>query len=783
MRRSLFIFLFLPFIISAQSNLGKIYGRVTSKESNEPLNRCSIIIEKLSIGATSDKDGRFSFQAPFGVHEIKISYIGRVPSIQKITLSPKAPSAYLLVKLGSSILLESEIIVQAEKEPAGTIIQKIEPKDIIKIPNLYSDVLRSVQILSGVSSNNELASGYNVRGGTFDENLIYLNGYEIFRPFLLRQGVEENQSIINQEMVSSLKFYNGVFPARYGDKMSSALEVNYSADESERISGVARVDLLNLGLSLKGTVSKLNWQTGFRFAYPSMFLKQLQTKGDYKPSFSDIQFFGTYSFSTDDLLEFFFLSASNRYDLFPKEWIGHFQTSRVDVRQVTIKEEGEKYYSFNTNLAALKFSHNLNSGSILNFSFSRYISNEYEKSDLVSNLYYSPQAENPNYGTEYLFKRIENINNNVSLSSYSFRTEFRKSFEDHSALSGLEFRLVNLVNSKNEYFVEEGNKVIQITPSIQRSDNSYNLNSLAFFLEDDFSIENIFLANLGIRFLRNFFTKETLISPRLNISYYPSIKNVLNFGFGIYYQPPFFTELSGSIDKPDDLKSQRSVHFKLGWENQFREKIKFSLELYYKKLDNIIPFYYDDLKIVSLKGNTNMGYSYGFDLMFQGQVVEGIDSWFGYGYLNSKEREMNSDKPYHRRLLDQTHTLQIFLQDRFRKHPNWQSHLRILFGSGFLYNYRSVVKNPNTGINELVINLDNPQEYFIYLRVDMGLSASFEISNTSKMTLSVEVLNVFNHYNIAGYEWVRIFDDANGIVKIPKILSKRFFNLKVELTF
>lgn len=170
-------------------------------------------------------------------------------------------------------------------------------------------------------------------------------------------------------------------------------------------------------------------------------------------------------------------------------------------------------------------------------------------------------------------------------------------------------------------------------------------------------------------------------------------------------------------------------------------------------------------------------------LFIQSLVTEGIEGGFGYGYLNSKEKEMNSDKPYHRRLLDQTHTLQIFLQDRFRKHPNWQSHLRILFGSGFLYNYRSVVKNPNTGINELVINLDNPQEYFIYLRVDMGLSASFEISNTSKMTLSVEVLNVFNHYNIAGYEWVRIFDDANGIVKIPKILSKRFFNLKVELTF
>jgi hypothetical protein len=169
--------------------------------------------------------------------------------------------------------------------------------------------------------------------------------------------------------------------------------------------------------------------------------------------------------------------------------------------------------------------------------------------------------------------------------------------------------------------------------------------------------------------------------------------------------------------------------------------------------------------------------------MFQGQISEGIESWLGYGYLNSKEREAGSNKPWRRRLLDQTHTIQIYLQDHFKKHQNWQSHLRLLVGSGFLYNPRVMMMNQETQKYDVEVDLDHPQEYFLYLRADMGLSATFEIGNESKLTFIAEVLNVFNHYNIAGYESIRIFNDVNGLIRIPKVLSKRFFNLKMEFYF
>ncbi len=306
---------------------------------------------------------------------------------------------------------------------------------------------------------------------------------------------------------------------------------------------------------------------------------------------------------------------------------------------------------------------------------------------------------------------------------------------------------------------------------------------MALFVEDSFSLSPNIKTDLGIRFLKNYFTNENLLSPRLNILFILNEKNVFNFRTGVYYQPPFFTELTGLIDDPYKLKSQRAIHFSIGWKNQLKEKVTMNWEVFYKKLDYLIPFYYEDLKMISVKGNVNEGYSFGFDVMFQGEISNGIESWLGYSYLDSKEREMNSNEPYRRRLLDQTHTFQIFLQDHFRKYPNWQSHLRLLAGSGFLYNIRKLVKNEQTNTYETVVDLDNPQVYTLYLRADMGLSATFDVSEKSRLVFTTEVLNVFNQYNYGGYDWIRVFNNSQGLKNIPKILSKRFFNLKVEYYF
>jgi hypothetical protein len=211
--------------------------------------------------------------------------------------------------------------------------------------------------------------------------------------------------------------------------------------------------------------------------------------------------------------------------------------------------------------------------------------------------------------------------------------------------------------------------------------------------------------------------------------------------------------------------------------------MRMNLEAYYKDIDDLIPYFIDREKTEYLNKNSNKGFAYGFDLMFQGEVVEGMNSWIGYGYLNTQERNKFTGEPYRRRLTDQSHTLQVFLQDKIRKHPNWQAHTRLLFGSGHLYNLREIVTDSETGKKYLIVSADKVDEFFIYFRIDMGLSANFDIGKSKKLIAVVEVLNIFDHNNYGGYRFVQVPDDVPRTFAIPQILSKRFFNVSLELKF
>jgi len=267
----------------------------------------------------------------------------------------------------------------------------------------------------------------------------------------------------------------------------------------------------------------------------------------------------------------------------------------------------------------------------------------------------------------------------------------------------------------------------------------------------------------------------------------PFAKHSFNLSWGYHYQSPYSAELRNKVlSSGEKLKAQRSIHYSIGWEFQYQEKMKMNLELYYKVLDYLIPYYVDREKTEYLNENSNNGFAYGFDLMFQGEIVDGMNSWVGYGYLNTQERTKLADGTYtafRRRLPDQTHTVQIFLQDKIKKHPNWQAHTRLLFGSGHLYNLREIVSDPETGKSYIKPSVDKLKEFYIYFRVDMGLSASFDIGKTKNLVVIVEILNLFNHNNYGGYRFVQVPISQPVTISVPQILSKRFFNVGVELTF
>ncbi len=778
---SLSLVVFLSNKSFPQQKSSFISGNVYNSVTKEPLENCNITLQKLQLGTTTNKAGYFKLLVPVGTYKVKISYIGYYPSIQSFTLSAAKRKIYAKIFLSPQVIKEDEIQVIANKEEPTIKKQEIKTKDIQLMPTINSDVLRSVQILSGVSTNNELTSGYNVRGGSYDENLIYLNGYEIYRPFLLRTGVEENQSLINPDMVSNLTFYNGTFPAKLGDRMSSALEVQYKNTNENQLHGSVRADFLNFGLNLKSKYKKLNWNIGLRYAYPTKFLNSLQTRGDYEPSFSDFQIAANYKITHNSVLEFLGIYADNKFNFVPKTWNGNFNGfERGDQRGISIDFLGKKNFGYITQLYGVKYKNKINNNLSASVAVSKYLTNEEEKFNTINNIYYNSNPFNPSDGREFLKSQFENGNNFVKLNSLRFKTNLRYVNKIHSFNIGVNYKLRNLKSQIDESFNEKGEETLLLKPYKKHYNLDYNLNSFSLFAEDNILIGNKISTRIGLRFLRYTFSKENLISPRFTFSYKPSLIHNFTFSWGYYYQPPFINELR-SI-KVKDLKSQKAIHYVFGWQYRFRNNLTLKTEIYYKDLHNLIPFYFDEFKMIYVEKNNREGFAKGIDIMIEGELVDGLKSWFGYSYLDSQERKIGAKK-YQRRLFDQTHTLQIFFQDKMGKHKNIQSHLRFLAGSGFLYYNRYLKKDPATNKTFIAIDYNNPFEYLFYLRVDMGLSASFKLGEKYKLLGIVEILNIFNRYNAGAYQWIQALKDLNTPLNIPQILSKRFLNLKIKLIF
>ena len=796
----LFIILVFSPTVFSQSDQGIVTGKVIVSSVQTPLANCNISItrknlaqKKFSTGTITGSDGKFKINIPLGIYIIKASYVGYKTFEEEFVLTKENSSKNFFIELEQTTVLGKEVTITGDKNEPSTIIQKIEPRDLHKMPTIYNDVLRAVQILPGVTTNSELSSGYNVRGGSFDDNLIYLNGFEIYRPFLLRLGVEENKTLPNPDLVEEFRFYNGSFPAFYGDKMSSALDVKYDVSKVDSFSGSVNADFLSAGLTLKNRTGDLRYAAAVRYAYPGLFLNELQTNGDYKPAYKDIQFIADYPISSTDKLEVLLLYADNKFDLTPTDWEGNFGGfMRGDYRGIDIFYNGERKYTFKTGLAGIKYSSMISNDAQLKFSAARYNTTENEFSDIYSEYYYLHDPKD-NSNREYIKSAKENVNNNLNLISYEFNPELKLKKDGHLLSAGLDIRLTDVKNKVDESFSENGDSLLYDLPLNRYISDKFKLNSYSGFLQDDFQLSENLIINAGIRTNYYQYNDEFLVSPRASINYIISPVHNITFSWGYYYQPPSYSELRNKeMNNTSKLKAQRSIHYAAGWEYKFKEKLKLNLEAYYNNLNRLIPYYIDREKTEYVDTNSDEGFAYGFELTVQGEIVEGLNSWIGYGYLNTKERTKITDgtfTDYRPRLTDQNHTIQIFLQDRIKKHPNWQSHFRLIFGSGYLYNSREIVTDPETGRKYIKVSVDKVYTIPFYFRVDMGLSANFDIGDSENLIIIAEVLNLFDHKNYGGYRFIQLsLKDIVGnntvrTIAVPQVLSSRFFNLGVELKF
>lgn len=767
----------------AQGARVRVAGHVEDVQTHAPLAGVNVVVMNTSNGTTTDSLGNFSLSLEPGHYELSISCIGYKPKSLSINAVSGRAKSRVFVSLAPSVYTTNEVIVSAERFSSSPAVYRVKAKDLQYVPNLYSDVLRSVTILPGVSSNNELTSTYNVHGQNFNDNLIYLDGFEIYQPYLVQRGIQESMSLINANMVQGFKFYNAAFPVQYGGKMSSVLDVSYEGDESPVLGGEVNANLLNAGITLHDRIGKLNWIAGFRDAYPSTFTGVLQTKGSYIPRYTDFQLFSSYTLPDKVRMELLFITARNRFDLTPSNWTGNFQYgSYSNFLRLYLKFKGNENYQYNTNLIGLKVTAPVDPHSNISTILAYYSDRESYDANLASDVYFISDPYDPEAMT-YLESGAQFADNSLTMNRFELETTFDSDYMTHDTKAGITFwsaPMNNILDESTSYSALSG------PPEVSLGRENFVFNSISAYADEILHLQPNLTANLGLRGLKYFFTGEFLLSPRASLSFQPNPVSSLNFGWGFYYQPPSFYETRNkTLAQARSLRSQRSIQYVLSYDSQFGRNTSLMAEVFYEGMSNLIPYSFSNqLELTYGDSNNYEGFAYGLDLQYEGKLSEGLNTYIGYDYLNSMDKKVGSDAPYQRTLLDQTSTIRIYLQDAMPKLRNSQAHVRLLFGTGYLYH--PMVDAPGTSPTtnpQMVTDYNQVEQYPWYYRVDMGLTYKFVLGKREDLLLTADVFNVFDNRNIEAYSWYFIPQESPQPVPIPNVLSTRYFDVGARVDF
>ena len=808
----IYFFLFASFISNAQTIKGKI-----SDVKNIPLPAVNISIIDLKGGITSDNNGFYSISIkPNRSHVVAYSFVGYETEKVRIPMLKKGQEYVLNIILKESNTLLDDIIVKDQKSRKNNL-SRIKTKHVEVIPGSSGGIESVLKTLPGVSSANELSSQYSVRGGNFDENLVYVNGIEVYRPFLIHSGQQEGLSFVNTDLVGSILFSAGGFSAKYGDKMSSVLDIKYK--QPKKISSSVSMSLLGGSAHLEG-ISKnrrLSYLLGLRHKSNQYLLNSLDTEAEYRPRFSDLQTFINYKLNTNWDISFLSNISSNQYQMIPQDRNTDFGTFNEALR-LTIFFEGQELDKYQTYFGALSTKYNPNTKVKLELTASAFQTYEEENFDILGE-YWLYQLDNnlgsDNFG-DVAFDRgvgkyINHARNSLDARVLNFSHKGNYSEKDKNINWGLKFQNEKIDDKISEWTLIDSagftlphpydsiglpsNPNQQVLMNeLLKTDISISSFRQSGYLEYSQDINNLSL-NAGTRSSYWSYNEELLVSPRISLAYAPNWEKdvVFRLASGIYYQSPFYRELrypSGEVNQ--NIKSQKSVHYVLGSDYLFYKwgrPFKWITEIYYKKLDDLIPYKVDNVRIQYLAENNSKGYATGIDLKINGEFVSGVESWASLSIMKTEEdiigdsyidENGNTVYPdYIARPTDQRVNFSLFFQDYIPGNMNYKMHLNMIYGSGLPFGppksekYQDVLRIPD------------------YRRVDIGFSAVLKSENKrsrlkfmnilNSAWLSAEVFNLLDINNTVSYLWVS--DVGGRQYAVPNYLTRRQLNLKLVLRF
>ena len=795
-------------IISAVAALSaeaavKISGIITD-ENNEPLEFATIRIKGTALGTTSGLDGKYTISAPDS-DTIRIVYtcLGYEESQRKL-IEAKGDVTLNVKMTPTSYTLKGVEVTEIQKQTGA--IQKLDVSSYKLAPDASGNGIESmITTMAGVTSGNEMSSQYNVRGGSYDENSVYINGIEVYRPQLVTSGQQEGLSIINPDMVGTVSFSTGGFPARYDDRMSSVLDIAYRQPES--FEGAASASLMGGSLSIGSASRKFSQLHGLRYKSNSSLLSSMDDKGEYDPRFFDYQTSMNYKFSNKFSINFLGNVAINNYKFVPESRTTNFGTS-TDAKQFKVYFDGQEKDKFETWSGAMSMTYKPNKANEFSLVASGFLINELVTYD-ISGEYWLDQAgtsgsgNGEGVGGELGVGRYhEHARNRLKASVLGIELRGASGISNHNLSYGLSMRHRSVLDRTREwelrdsagYSLPADPDALKVIYNLD-SRHDITVNNFAFYAQDAWRISStagFFNINGGIRMSYTDYNSEFLFSPRISLGFVPDKAPQWSFRFatGLYYQSPFYREFRMPVKDEegntvivlnDKLKSQRSIHFIAGADYTFRafeRPFKISGEAYYKVLSDLIPYEIENLKLVYSGVNGSSGHAMGLDMKLFGQFVPGSDSWISFSLMNTSQTLNGVKVPLPS---DRRYSFALFFTDYFPKFPRLKFNLRGIFSDGL------PVTAPRSTRDKWFFRAP------AYKRVDIGMAYGLVtppkdgetrtgLAKTFKSVwLGLDVFNLLDISNVSGYYWVT---DVNDIqYAVPNYLTRRQLNLRVSVEF
>lgn len=784
------LFLCLLYAGNAMGQSFTLQGKVSDQDGN-PIELASIMVASQGKITMSNLKGEFSMQLQSEDSvKVRFSMLGYKSKV-RVLRRPQGKQT-LQIQLSSDNEMQ-EVVVQAKVQQHGTT-EEIKVEATKRNPSVSGNVVEEIlQTQAGVSTHSELSSQYNVRGGTFDENSVYINNVEVYRPFLVRSGQQEGLSVINADLVESVGFSTGGFEAKYGDKMSSALDITYK--RPKRTEGSITASMLGANGYLGIATKKLTWTNGLRYKTNKYLLGSLETKGEYNPSFLDYQTYLSWQPSKRWQVDFIGNISENNYDFEPRDRETKFGTLK-NVKSFKVYFDGKEKDLFRTFFGSLSITNHLTPRTDISLIASAFSTKEQQRYDIQGQYWLTQTETSENLGVgTYMQHSRDYLKANVR----SLKLMMQQRAGNHRVEGALTYKIEKIEENSAEYEYRDSagyniphtGETLNMIYSM-RARNNLDAKRIEAYLQDTWnfksndSVPTLYRLNYGVRYAHWDFNGESIVSPRASLNITPGWNRNLSFrvAAGLYYQAPFYKELRDTtmingvtyalLNKK--IRSQRSIHALASMSYRFsmmNRPFKFTAEAYYKAISRLVPYSVDNVKVTYYGDNETSGHAAGLDLKLFGEFVPGADSWLTLSVMNTSMKLNGKNVPLP---TDQRFALNLFFTDYFPGSTRWRMSLKLAYADGLPFSA------PHQELTS------TPFRAPAYKRADIGMSYRlFDNQDGSRSSifrnvwLGLDCLNLFGINNVNSYYWIT--DISGQQYAVPNYLTGRQINAKISVEF